>query len=96
MATLCNSNLKIVKEKGTATQFSVLTCRIPWTVKPGRFESMGHKESDTTEQLTRTGNWVSLVSQTVKDWACKAREPVSIPGSGRSHGEGEVLHTPIF
>ena len=26
--------------------------RIPWTVKPGRLQSMGCKESDTVEQLT--------------------------------------------
>ena len=38
--------------KGNATQSSVVTWRIPWTVKPGGFESKGHKESDTNEQLT--------------------------------------------
>ena len=34
-------------EKGTATHFNILAWRIPWTVW-----SMGHKESDTTEQLS--------------------------------------------
>ena len=31
-------------EKRTVTHFSILLWRIPWTV-----QSMGHKESDTTE-----------------------------------------------
>ena len=34
-------------ERGTATHFSILTQRIPWTI-----QSMGSKESDTTEQLS--------------------------------------------
>ena len=34
-------------EKGKATHSSILAWRIPWTV-----ESMGHKESDTTEGLS--------------------------------------------
>ena len=34
-------------EKGKATHSSILTWRIPWTVK-----SLGHEESDTTEQLS--------------------------------------------
>ena len=36
-------------EKGMATQSSILAWRIPWTEKPGRLQSMGHKELDTTE-----------------------------------------------
>ena len=35
-----------------ATHSSILAQRIPWTEKPGRLQSMGCKESDTTEQLT--------------------------------------------
>ena len=35
-------------EKGMATHSSILTWRIPWTEEPGR----GHKQLDTTEQLT--------------------------------------------
>ena len=31
---------------------------------------------------------VSLVAQTVEESACNARDPASIPGSGRSLGEG--------
>ena len=39
-------------EEGTATHSSILAWRIPWTEEPGGLQSMGHKESDTTEQLT--------------------------------------------
>ena len=36
-----------------AMHSSVLAWRIPWTEKPSRlYRSWGHKESDTTEQLT--------------------------------------------
>ena len=34
-----------------ATHSSVLACRIPWTEEPGRLQSMGSQESDTTQQL---------------------------------------------
>ena len=40
-------------EKGTATHSTILAWRIPWTEEPGRLYSpRGHKESDTTEQLS--------------------------------------------
>ena len=39
-------------EKGIATHCSILAWRIPCTEEPGRLQSMGHKESDTTERLT--------------------------------------------
>ena len=40
-------------EKGMATHSSILAWRIPWTEKPsGLHIPRGHKESDTTEQLT--------------------------------------------
>ena len=35
-----------------ATHFSSLAWRTPWTEEPGGLQSMGHKESETTEQLT--------------------------------------------
>ena len=38
-------------EKEMATQFSILARKIPWMEEPGRLQSMGHKESDTTERL---------------------------------------------
>ena len=40
-------------EKGIATHSSILAWRIPWTEKPGGFDSAwGWKESDTTEWLS--------------------------------------------
>ena len=37
-----------------ATHCSILVWKIPWTEEPGRLQSMGHKESDTTERLDVT------------------------------------------
>ena len=39
-------------EKGMAICFSILTWRIPWTEEPGKHQSMGHKQLDTTERLS--------------------------------------------
>ena len=41
-------------KKGMATLYSILAWRNLWTEEPGRLQSMGHKESDITEQLTHT------------------------------------------
>ena len=49
-------------EKGMATHPSILAWRIPWTEEPGGLQSMGCKESDTTERLTVS---VSLMSLTL-------------------------------
>ena len=38
-------------EKEMATHSSILAWRIPWTEKLGGLQSMGCKESDTTERL---------------------------------------------
>ena len=38
-------------EKKMATHSSILAWKIPWTEKPGRLQSMGSQESDTTEWL---------------------------------------------
>ena len=38
-------------EKEMATHSSTLAWKIPWTEKPGRLQSMGSQESDTTERL---------------------------------------------
>ena len=38
-------------EKEMATHSSILAWRIPWTEELVGLQSMGHKESDTTEQL---------------------------------------------
>ena len=37
-----------------APHSSILAWRIPWTQEPGRLQSMGSKEEDTTGQLTRS------------------------------------------
>ena len=37
-------------EKGMTTHSSILAWRIPWTEKPGGLQSVGWKESDTTEE----------------------------------------------
>ena len=37
-------------EKEMATHSSILAWRIPWTEEPGGLQSMGSKESDTTER----------------------------------------------
>ena len=39
-------------EKDMATHQSILAWRIPWTEEPGRLHPWGHKEWDTTEQLS--------------------------------------------
>ena len=38
-------------EKETATHSSILAWRIPWMEELGGLQSVGHKESDTTERL---------------------------------------------
>ena len=38
-------------EKEMATDSRTLAWKIPWTEEPGRLQSMGRKELDTTEQL---------------------------------------------
>ena len=38
-------------EKEMATHSSILAWRFPWTEEPGGLQYMGHKESDTIEQL---------------------------------------------
>ena len=40
-------------EKEMATDSSILAWRIPWTEEPGRLQSMGSQESDTTERPNR-------------------------------------------
>ena len=37
--------------KEMATHSSILAWRIPWKAEPGGLQSMGGKESDTTERL---------------------------------------------
>ena len=39
-------------EERTATNSSIVAWRIPWAEEPGRLQSMGSQESDTTERLS--------------------------------------------
>ena len=41
-------------EKEMGTHFSILAWRIPWTEEPDGYSPWGHKQLDTTEQLTLT------------------------------------------
>ena len=45
-------------EKEVASHSCVLAWRISWTEEPGGLQSLGHKEWDTTEQLTLFTNGV--------------------------------------
>ena len=47
-----------VLEKEMATHSSILAWSIPWTEEPGRLQSMGSQQSDTTEWLTCTQSLV--------------------------------------
>ena len=44
-------------EKEMTTHTSILAWRIPWTEEPGRLQTMGSRDSDTTEQLVHTCAW---------------------------------------
>ena len=73
-------------EKEMATHASILAWRIPRTEKPGRLQSTGSQESDTTEQLHSLTH--SLSNSVGKESACNAGDPGLIPGLGRSPVEG--------
>ena len=47
-------------EQEMATHSSILAWRIPWTEKPGRLQSVGLQEPDTTEQLS---TWHTLTPE---------------------------------
>ena len=66
-----------------ATHSSALAWSIPWTEAPGKLQSMGSQESDTTEWLNRHQH---LVAQWLGLCAPKAGGLGLIPGQGaRSH-----------
>ena len=44
-------------EKEMATHSSILAWEIPKTEEPGGLQSVGHKESDTTEHTRMNGEW---------------------------------------
>ena len=47
-----------------ATHPSILAWKIPWTEEPDRLQSMGCKELDTTERLTKWGDETCLAFRT--------------------------------
>ena len=76
-----------------AIHSSILARRIPWTEETGRLQSMGHKEPDTTEQLTLSG--ASLVAHTVQSVpAC--RGPGIIPWVKKILEKGIAIHSSIL
>ena len=52
-----------------ATHSSILAWEMPWTGEPGRLQSMGSQESDTTEQLNNN-NLVQRVCVCVSICLC--------------------------
>ena len=46
-----HQRLIVFLEKAMATHSSTLAWKIPWMEEPGRLQSMGSLESDTTERL---------------------------------------------
>ena len=71
-------------EKDMATHSSTLAWRIPQSEEPGRLQSTGRKESDTTERVLMGFPGGSVV----KNLPAIAGDMGLIPGSGRSPGEG--------
>ena len=69
-------------EEGNATYSSTLAWKIPWTEEPGSLQSTGSQ---------RVGHHraPSLPDSSAgKESACNAGDPGSIPGLGRSPGQG--------
>ena len=68
-----------------ATHSIILAWRIPWTEEPGGLQHIGLKRVGLTE-----ANQVFPSGLEGKASACNAGELGSIPGSGRSLGEGSL------
>jgi len=47
-----------LEEKEMATHSSILAWEVPWTEELGGLQSMGCKESDTTQQLSHKNSLV--------------------------------------
>ena len=53
-------------EEEVTARSSILAWRIPWTEEPSGLQSVGHKKSNTTEQLSpynKLGKWFSYFSR---------------------------------
>ena len=82
-----------------ATCSSTLAWKIPWTEEPGGLQSMGsqrvrhdwatQQQEGFSEPVQRALRQMGFPGSSVgKESACNARDPISIPGSERSPGEG--------
>ena len=78
-------------EEGMSTHSNIPAWTIPWTEEPGRLYSWSRKELDTTEWLStdlwRASQAVLVVKNPFSN-AGDIKDIGSIPGSGRSPGEG--------
>ena len=80
-------------EKGMAIHSSILAWKIPWTVQSIESQRVGHDWVTFTETEPGLGKTMGkersfLHSSVGKAWACNVGDLGSIPGSGRSPGEG--------
>ena len=86
-------------EKEMAIHSSTLAWKIPWTEEPDRLESMGSQRVGhdwaTSLSLSSTLNGGFSSGSDGKESGCNAGDSGSIPGSGRSPGEGNGYHTSI-
>ena len=87
-------------ERRIATHSTILAWKIPWTEKLGGIQLMGYTyHHHFLEVLVKTSNYFTDFpnSSVGKESTCNAGDPGSIPGSGRSTGEGkDKLLTPVF
>ena len=73
-----------------ATHSSTIAWKIPWTEEPDRLQSM-RSQRDGHDQATSLHFHLSLSNCSISDGkesVCNAGDLGSIPGSGRSPGEG--------
>jgi len=72
----------LITEKAMAPHSSTLAWKIPWTEEPGRLQSMGSLESDTTERLH-----FHFSLFTFMHWRRKWQAtPVFLPGESQGRG----------
>ena len=74
-----------------ATHSSIHAWKIPWTEEPDGLQSMGWQSRTRLSDFTFTFNampYTSLVAQMIKNPPANAEDLGSVPGLGRSPGEG--------
>ena len=82
-------------EEGMATYSSILTWRVPWIGEPGELQSIRLQRIGHQSDLAHIDCSIYLTlllgfpcSSVGKEFACSAGDLGSIPGLGRSPGEG--------